>query len=207
MGSRPTVALYGEDRGHVQVTEALLRRLIRDLGVAVALDTRNGRGGRGRALAELQAWQRALKTSRALGIPDLLVVVIDGNCNGPNATRREIEAQLDATVFPRVVIGVPDPHIERWFLADPEAFCALVGAAPPPDPGKCGRDVYKKLLRDTLDAAGTPIVTDVLELAPDLIPTMDLFRVAKAQPALGQLVQDLRRALRALVERGPAPGR
>lgn len=196
--TRRHVVLFCEDQGHEQLGRALIERLAREAGLSVSVDAPSARGGRGRAISELKIWQRALSLGRLAGTPDLLVVLIDGNCEGVNATRRQIEPQIDPAVCPTSVIGVPDPHVERWLMADAVAFTRLIGAPPPADPGKCGRDVYKKIIRETVERAGVPLLSDVLELAPDLVHDMDLFRAGKAQPALGQLIDDLQRALRAL---------
>ena len=195
---RRRVVLFCEDQGHEQVGRALIERIAREVGACINLDPRCARGGRGRAITELKVWQRALALGQMTGVPDLLVVLIDGNCEGVNATRKQIEPQLDRSVCPDIIIGVPDPHVERWLIADIAAFTALVGVPPPADPGKCGRDVYKRIIRETVERAGIPLLSDVLELAPELVDDMDLFRAGKAQPALGQLIDDLQRALRAL---------
>lgn len=197
---RHRVALFCEDQGHEQVGSALIRRLAREVGAHVLVDPMCARGGRGRAIAELKTWQRALQLGKKTGVPDLLVVLIDGNCEGVNATRKQIEPMIDPSVCPVAVIGVPDPHVERWLIADPEAFTALIGAPPPADPGKCGRDIYKRIIRETVERAGMPLLSDVLELSPDLIDSMDLFRAGKTQPALGQLLDELQRALRTLAQ-------
>lgn len=199
-GPRHRVALFCEDQGHEQVGSALIRRLAREVGAHVLVDPLCARGGRGRAITELKTWQRALQLGQKTGVPDLLVVLIDGNCEGVHATRKQIEPMINPSVCPVAVIGVPDPHVERWLIADPEAFTALIGAPPPTDPGKCGRDIYKRIIRETVERAGVPLLSDVLELSPDLIDCMDLFRAGKTQPALGQLLDELQRALRTLAQ-------
>lgn len=189
------IHLYGEDRGHIQFVEPMLRRILREGSVRAVVETRNAQGGHGRAINEFKAWQKATQKGLIAGRPDLLVLVIDANCVGLNQKLRELTSIIDRTVFPEAVIGCPDPHVERWCLADPAAFHHVVGTRPPPDPGKCERNLYKKLLRRAVDEAGLPIVTDVMEIAPELVDAMDLYHAGQTQDALGRFIDDVRRVV------------
>jgi hypothetical protein len=176
----------------------MLTRLSTEAGRRLEVTTVSGRGGHGRAVTEFRAWQRASSRGLNLEIPDLLVLMIDANCSGWTQKRRELDENVDTAVFPRFVIGCPDPHIERWCLADPEAVKEVVGTPPLPDPGKCDRGVYKQLLRRTILDAGQPILTNEMEYAPDLVESMDLYRAGKNQPSLRHFVDEIRRALATL---------
>lgn len=201
MGNRqPRVDLYCEDQGHELFTRALISRLAGEEGFRVSIQTRSGRGGHGRAISEFRAWQRAASRPAAHSKPELLVLVIDGNCKDWGEAHRNLLAAVDTAVFPRQVVGCPDPHIERWCIADPLSFKQIVGASPLADPGKCDRSVYKNLLRESIAAAGQPILTDAMEFAPDLVLAMDFYRAAKNknQRSLRLFVEDLRKAIRTL---------
>jgi hypothetical protein len=158
---------------------------------------RRARGGAGRALLELKAWQSAASRLDQ-GAPDLMVIVIDANCQGWSARRTEIAAAVDRSRFPRVVVGCPEPHIERWCLADPQAFTEVVGRAPPADPGKCERDIYKELLRRAIEDAGNIILADPMDHAPELVRAMSLYRAGRTQSSFKHFVNDLTAALRGL---------
>ena len=201
MAARRQVRLFGEDLGHELVGTALLERLAREEGQSVHVIAESARGGRGRAMAELVAWQRAVQRGTRTGTGDALVVLIDGNCEGVASTKRQIEQKITPGVWPEVVIGVPDPHVERWLIADPGAFHAVVDAPPPQDPGKCGRDVYKRLIRERMVSAGVPPLSSVLEFAPEIMGRLDLGVASRTQPALGALIDELRRLLRRLAAR------
>jgi hypothetical protein len=190
MDERLRVDLYCEDIGHEQFTGTLLRRIAHDLEVPLDFQTRNSRGGHGRALREFRAWQKAVAAQRSGSpIPDLLVL-----CNSWSECRRDLDEAIDSRLFPAHVIGCPDPHIERWCFADPYAIQAVLGCPCPADPGKCERDFYKKLLRETIRKAGQPILTGEMEYAPDLVEAMDLFRAAKSQHSLGHFIEEVRDA-------------
>jgi hypothetical protein len=200
MADRPRVVLYCEDSGHEQFARALLNRVTRELGLRADLRTASGRGGHGRALTEFKAWQRAITGGGGIGfeIPDLLVLMIDANCHGWVSVRRDLEASIDNGIFPRCAIGCPDPHVERWCLADPEATQKVLGIPGPPDPGKCDRSFYKNLLRQTILRAGQPILTTEMEYAPDLVAEMDLFRAGRNQSSLKHFVDEIRSALQSI---------
>ena len=138
MAERPWVDLYCEDSGHEQFARALLNRLARELGLKLSINTVSGRGGHGQAVTEFKAWQRMVTSGRGIShqIPDLLVLLIDANSFGSARVYREIEQAIDPAVFPRRAIGCPDPHVERWCLADPQSVQEVLGIAAPPDPGK-----------------------------------------------------------------------
>lgn len=200
MAERPWIDLYCEDSGHEQFARALLKRLAGEISLKLSINTVSGRGGHGQAVTEFKAWQRAVTSGRGIShqIPDLLVLMIDANSTGWAPVRREIEQAIDRAVFPRYAIGCPDPHVERWCLADPQAVQKVLGIAAPPDPGKHERGLYKNLFRQTILKAGQPILTNEMEYAPDLVNAMDLFRAGKNQPSLKHFVDEIRIALQQL---------
>ncbi len=191
------IDLFCEDLGHELFCRELLARLAAQENRTVRLVVRNAQGGAGRALQELKAWQSA---AGKLGheAPDLLVIVVDANCQGWNAARAQIAEAVDGSRVPRFVVGCPDPHVERWCIADPQSFAVVVGAPPPTDPGKCQRDLYKRGLRQAIQNAGQIVLGDPMEYAPDLVRAMDLFRAGKAQPSLKHFVDELTNALRGI---------
>lgn len=197
MAERPSVVLYCEDSGHELFARALLDRVAKDLGLRMDIRTLSGRGGHGRALTEFKVWQRAITGGGGIGfdIPDLLILMIDANCKGWANVRRDLEESINGQVFPHCAIGCPDPHVERWCLADPEAVQKVLGIPAPADPGKCDRHLYKNLLRRAIHEAGQPILTTEMEYAPDFVAAMDLFRAGRNQASLKHFVDEIRRAL------------
>lgn len=193
------VNLYCEDSGHELFARALLSRLAAELGMRVAVQAMSSRGGHGRALTEFKVWQNAMpRGGSVLTIPDLLVLVIDANCQGWSECRRQLSDAVDEQLFPEHVIGCPDPHVERWCFADPKAIQSVLGSPCPKDPAKCERAKYKQLLRDTIQGSGQPILTTEMEVAPDLVEAMDLFAAGKNQASLKHFVDDTRNALKRL---------
>ncbi|HWN43205.1 MAG TPA: hypothetical protein VNW71_13350 [Thermoanaerobaculia bacterium] len=199
MPERPRIDLYCEDYGHEQFARALVGRLAREIGLHPIIRAISSRGGLGKAVTEFRAWQRAVSSGGGIGheIPDLLVLLIDANCSGWAQVRRDLEESVEPGIFPRSAIGCPDPHVERWCL-DPQCIQEVLGVSPPADPGKCERDLYKQLLRNTIKKAGQPILISEMEYAPDLVGAMNLFQAGKRQPSLKHFVDQIRGALQSL---------
>ncbi len=191
------VDLFAEDRAHEAFVRALAGRIAREEQVSITMQTRSARGGHPRALGELRSWQTLLeKDALPAGAPDLVVVVIDGNCGSSQGKREEIREATHSLLEERVVAGCPDPHVERWFLADPDSFHAVVGYRPVLGSEKCEREYYKKLLVDAIHEAHQPTTLGGIEFAGELVEAMDLFRAGKGDASLRAFVRDLRSGLR-----------
>jgi hypothetical protein len=136
--------------------------------------------------------------ARSGGTPDILVVMIDANAEGPNARRREVEALIDNAVIPRTVIGTPDPCVERWLLADPESFTALFDQ----EPGVPARNSpvnWKTVLVEALEAAGELVTQGGAEFSDEIVGVMDVYRAGRADATIRAFYEDLRAALRQTV--------
>jgi hypothetical protein len=194
------IDLFCEDEAHEELLKHLLRRICNDEGVEARIEVRSARGGCGRAVQELEAYQLLIrKTGQPL--PDLLVVAIDANCSSYAVKVREIREKMRPELFPHCAIACPDPHIERWYMADPEAFLQVVGVEPPPVEPKCdkqSRNVLKKALATSVKAAGHPAILSGIEFAAELAHAMDRFRAGKDDPALKHFLEEVLDALRQL---------
>ena len=186
--------LFVEDRGHEEFLKHLAERIARELGCGVSQRPISVRGGHGRALKEWKMYPRVLKTS-GLPLPDLVIVAIDANCQGWNQARGELLRTADPQLRERTVAACPDPHIERRYLADPESFGKVVGAAPRQEARKCERERYKQFLVEAIKRGGHTPTLGGLEFAQEIVAAMDLYRAGKQDPSLGAFVDDLRKAL------------
>jgi hypothetical protein len=191
------IVCFVEDAAHESFIRALLGRLAREESVEVHLAFPTARGGRGRALSEFRAYQRARQSGiSGHGIPDLLVIAVDCDCQPPNDCAADVIGYIDDRVFPHYVGARPRAHIEEWYQADPETFQRVVDAEPvePDDP--CEPGAYKRTLEEAVRAGGNPISHGGAEFAPDLVAAMDLNRAARRVSALGQLIEDLKAHMR-----------
>lgn len=188
--------LMAEDAAHEKLLRPLIGRLANDVGVPFEVRVRAARGGRPKVMQELGLYQRSVARGLA-GRPDLLVVAIDANCAPYAQARRGIERRIRREFRAITVIACPDPHVERWYLADPVSFTEVVGREPRLGKRKCDRDRYKKILADTVAAAGHPVLLGGIEFAEDLVASMDLYRAGKNEKSLKSFIDDLRARLTA----------
>lgn len=196
MSDGPTIDLFVEDQGHEGFLTAMSARLLREAGKRARVRPISARGGRPRVFDELKVYRRELER-QIVGRtrPDILVVAIDCNCNSFAHTRREVLDTITTQDFPRVVLALPDPHVERWYMADPMSFRNVIGNAPPTVRAKCAKDRYKQILRSTIVKAGQPAPLGGVEFALELVEAMDLNRAMGRIPELGRFISDMKKAL------------
>ncbi|MFP4055267.1 MAG: hypothetical protein ACLF0G_00180 [Candidatus Brocadiia bacterium] len=204
MSKRPGIDLFCEDRAHEELLTPLLERCCAEEGLSHAtVKTRSAIGGHGRALEELQKYQVILRHQGA-SVPDLLVVAIDANCTPYSEMTGQIKRKINPELFPHTALACPDPHIERWYLADSAAFEAAVGARPldvQPGCGKEDRYELKRALAESVRRAGHPPLLGGIEFARDLAAEIDPFRAGKADAAFKHFFDAVRAALRQLSRR------
>ena len=157
---------------------------------------RSARGGHGRAISEYELYQVLLEKGRIYQNPDLIVVAIDGNCSTFKRKRDEIQNATQDLFKDRLVTACPDPHIEKWYLADPASFHQVVGTLPKVGKRKCQRDYYKSLLVQAIRNSGYPITLGGIEFAPELTSAMDLYRACHNHHCLKAFVDELRAKFR-----------
>lgn len=197
--SKPILDLFAEDRGHEAFLRAVVERVAHEESRSVAINVRSAVGGHGKALAEFRLYQKLVEKGQ-ISSPDLLVIAIDGNCKGFAEARREIHERIEDTLKGKAVIACPDPHVERWYMADPVSFAQVIGNEPKLEKTKCERDRYKKLLKEAL--GGGAQLLDGIEFAREIVAAMDWFRAGKNDASLGTFLSDLKSALRTLSSAG-----
>lgn len=185
------VDAFVEDRAHEQLIGALIRRLADDCQISIRLNFLTAKGGHPRVLNELTLYRRTVDTS-GRARPDVLVVGIDANCKGWNKVRGQILEAIGNDIAPDVVVACPDPHVERWFMVDPDSFSGVVGHRPSLGRAKCERDKYKQLLGEAVRKGGSPALLGGIDFAPDLVAAMDLYRAAQTDRSFGHFVSELR---------------
>lgn len=188
------VTLFPEDFAHEAFLQPLVRRIAAELGVQVELHVRGPRGGASRLLAELSAYVKDIDRGREL-LPAILIICRDANCQGYNHRKHEIDPIVQH-IADRVVYAIPEPHIERWMLIDPSAFKKAVGKGCQVPDQKCQRDRYKRLLIQSIQEAGLAPLLGGMEHAEAIVMAMDLQRISRREPALGQLLVALENHLR-----------
>ena len=177
------------------VLRPIVKRVAAEMGVQVTIHSRCSGGGHGQVLQELGAFQRAVSKGQPGLSKGILVAGRDANCSGYQEMKRELGGVVEGGLFLGVAIACPDPHVERWLMADPESFSEVDGADPRPGKKKCEKDLYKEKLRAAVLRGGNPPTLGGVEFAEDLVAAMDLFRAGKNEPSLGSFVDDLKAAI------------
>ena len=197
MSNQVIVDLFVEDRAHESFLEPLLMRIAREQDIEMEIRVRSARGGHSRAIAEFKGYQTIVTKSR-LGnkSADMVVVAIDGNCSTFAAARRRIQDATVPMLKDRLVIACPDPHVERWYVADPQSFETTVGHRPSVGDKKCARDHYKQVLVNAIRQAGHIDILGGVEFAPELVEDMDLYQAGRNDSSLKAFLDDLRVRLR-----------
>jgi F420-dependent methylenetetrahydromethanopterin dehydrogenase len=193
------VDIFVEDRAHEDFIVAMTHRLAREAGKSVDIRVRSARGGHGRVLSEFDLYQKSVnKGIGSLTRPDFLIVAIDANCQRFQAAQKAIQDTLTHDFRDISVIACPDPHIERWYLADKSSFAKVIGASPKMGKRKCERDYYKVVLSQTVINAGHVPTLGGIEFAREIIDAMDVYRAGKAEKSLKASTDSLTSYLRRL---------
>ncbi|MCC7491990.1 MAG: hypothetical protein IT204_06595 [Fimbriimonadaceae bacterium] len=193
------VVVFAEDTATDQYGQALLERLGGEGGVSLEVVSAVREGGAARAVNELVAYQRRCqRRGVARGPVDLGVVILDADRKGWADSRKRLLQAIDPATFPLVAVGCPDPHVERWYLADRSAFRQTYGAEPAtPSPGRPGTDC-KRLILEALRAAGDPLPRLYPSAAGRLVQAQDLERAGREVAELDHFIKELRAALQRL---------
>lgn len=194
------VGYFLEDIGQENFLKALVERVARETGLPperLRHDVRNATGGRGKVMGELRSFLRDVSREREQ-LFALLVVAIDGNCHSYRKMRDEIGAIAEQSGYPGLVVcAVPDPHIERWYLADPHGLQQVleVSSVPASPPYKCERGRYKQALRDAIRQTGNIALLGGPEYGPDIAEVLDLYTVGKTDAGFKHFLDELRAGL------------
>ncbi len=189
--SRQLVYFF-EDMAHERFICALVRRAAQAKGVEIEEHILNATHG-SKVWKELRQFLRELAQAQ-MGFPDVLIIVIDGNCRGHRQVQREIVREIEnARVkipIQQVVCAIPDPHIERWYLEDQHALAsALPGAHIQKPRYKCERDRYKNALKAAIRHAGVEPILGGAEYGADVARALEPSRMDRSFRAFWQNLQ------------------
>ncbi len=189
----PEIALFCEDSFHEKFIGALLKRFEKHYGLGAASRFLSSQGGLPRMAGEFREFLRDLARDRQQ-LPDSVIVVVDANCIGHNERKTLMDGSL--ANYPRfqqiVSYAIPDPHIERWMLADPKAFQSVFGRGCTLPAIKCAKDEYKRLLRKEIRESGIEAPLGGEEYAEEIVMAMDLGYVETREPSFGLFLKSLK---------------
>lgn len=192
------IVYFLEDLAQETFVRALVERIAVETGVEGSVlehVVRNATGGYGRVVSE---FGRFLTTAMLPDLgreSDLLMPVIDADCEGASKRRRRLQHLVESAGYSGpTIFTVPDPHTERWHMADPVAL-QLVARSPGLSalpPVRCQRDLYKSLLLGEFQKGGLSPVLGGAEYAADIVSLMDLYRAGQNDRSLATFVEELR---------------
>lgn len=186
--------LLAEDSAQEKFVATLVRRIADDAGTKLTLHLRSRLRGYGGVLDALDKLASDYARGRIF-LPDFIVVAVDANCRGVNATRAAVLAAAGDTLTRLAVLAIADPHIERWYLLDGEAFKRVLGQGCQAPDHKCEKDRYKRLLAEAIRACDVEPLLGGIEYAEDLAQCMSLERAGRADGAFQGFVKDVRAKL------------
>lgn len=74
----PKIVIFCEDFGHENVIKAIICKMDKSVQVLPL----SNRGGKGKALTELERYLKQVKANQVPTPPDVIVAAIDANCKG-----------------------------------------------------------------------------------------------------------------------------
>lgn len=176
------VVCFFEDIAHERFITALIKRAAEQQNVTPAIKVLNATHG-SRMWKEFRQYLRELE-AEVTPLPDVFIVVMDGNCQKATEVVRKIEDEVKkvSVTLPRLVCAVPDPHIERWYLEDQQAFKKVLPRAQPPKKlrYKCEHDRYKRALIEAIRAAGVEPLLGGAEYGEDIAKVLDPSRLDRS---------------------------
>lgn len=142
---------------------------------------------------ELVTFLRNVDTMKET-LPSALIIAADGNCKGVAGRRKEFSNEtLISRLGDQVVYAVPNPHIERWMMVDPQAFKKVFGTGCRALPAvKCVKGEYKRILREEFRNANFVPALGGREYAAEIVEAMDLNRASHEDRAFSDFVKSLR---------------
>ncbi len=205
------VVYFCEDLAHENFLRGLIWRVAGETGFqSLKLFPGSVKGG-SQVWKALTTYLRRFDAKSYTPSPDLLLVLIDSDCEAQaTQTRlREITEGIRQRGTPQVVAGIPIPHVEAWYLCDPEAVWKALGEGVPPEFMQKKRPAWKELfrlrkadcqidykdrLRDFLSSLGIQPISGGAEYGESLARNIDPKRMPRD---LKEFWEALRNALRA----------
>lgn len=200
MAAKPRVAFFLEDAAQEAIVPPLFKRLADEEGFDPGhfdFQVLSASGG-----DSLGAFRHFLKDAPKYGHlkADLLVVGSDANCKGFPVRRGLVLKEAEKSPYSEVIVAIPDPHIERWYLLDVKALAHAAGVklSVSTPAYKCDKNHYKTLLRQAF--TGTEVIPPLggIEYGPQVAEAMDLYQAGKNDHGFAEFIENTRAWLKRL---------
>ncbi|HZP83633.1 MAG TPA: hypothetical protein VFB21_18470 [Chthonomonadaceae bacterium] len=196
------IGCFLEDIGQERFIKALIYKIADGVNLdrnSLDFDMRNASGGGSAAVAEFRRFLRDYVAGNTASF-DILVVAIDGNCKGAAEQKNRLDKIREQSGYAgRVVYAIPDPHIEKWYMADLNACQQVLQTSSQPQcpTYKCEKDRYKQALTKVIRDTGVIPLQGGAEYAPDIAEKMNLYQAGKNDESLERFISDMRSELNA----------
>lgn len=195
-----TIGFFLEDIGQENFIKSLVIRIAEearfDAG-RLTFDVRSASGGSSVAITRFKQFLRECAAVSAAHF-DVLIVCIDGDRKGATEVTRQLKEFAERSVYGGIIIyAIPEPHIEKWYLADLSACQQAIGALEQPKcpPLKSEKDRYKRALIDAIRGAGVTPLQGGAEYGAEIAAKMNLYDAGKNDDSLGRFIGDMKTAL------------
>jgi hypothetical protein len=190
------IVYFFEDLAQEGFIKGLIRRIAEEKDVKIVEEVLNATHG-SIIWIELEQFLRDIYHG-ILSIPDVLIIVIDGNCSTAIKVRKIIQQKVaQANIgLPYLACAVPNPHIERWYLEDPQALRQILPGAEPNCPRyKCQQDRYKNALKNAIRKAGVEPAQGGAEYGNDIAQLLNFYTLGKRDKAFKLFVDEVKQAI------------
>lgn len=188
------VSLFVEDVAQENLVGGLIRRMAVAEHQVVDVAVRNAEGGDGRVFSSLKRYVRDVQLRRES--VDVLVVAVDADKIGVAARRRLAREVVGNLVD--LVLAMPDPYIERWYLLDVAGLGQVLEAPVTADVHLHGTkaDLKASLRTAVKSATGARPLLGGAEHGESLAQVMDLELACRSDRQLAEFLDDLQSTLR-----------
>jgi len=193
--------VYLEDIAQERFICGIIKRLATERSVNVSLEVRNARGG---APVMLSKFKEALKRwVDELPSQSVIIVCKDTNCKRGSVVKREFANLLRECEGRGIclILALPEPHIERWYLLDQNAFREATGVPlrGAPSGGLCRRgrrkrakDYYKKFIADAARERNIRLTQNGAEFGEEIADALNI-QTCRQDDNFGDFIQQVER--------------
>jgi hypothetical protein len=204
MAAKITIGYFLEDRGHEIFLKAIVARMAKEKGFRPGEwsdDVRSATGGQ--SIQKYRSFLKYISRMKRHFPFDILIVASDGNCKGYVEKKHQLLGYAEKAkiaFLDKIVFAIPDPHIEKWYLNDPNGFNRALGSGVLPvlPPYKCEKGVYKKVMKDVIASSDIAPQFGGYEYGERIVEEMDLYDAGKADSSLKHFLEDIGNALQRL---------
>ena len=191
------IAMSVEDNAQEQFIKGILKRILKEYGFNdddYEITPLCNKGGK-----SLLALKTFINEGKRISFrtKDILIVGSDANCMGFMERKKQIDKIIADSQYKNVIMAIPNPHIERWYLMDLQALKKAVDAPISVNlPSfKCEKGFYKRLLKSAFQSAGIVPPLGGTEYGEEIAKYVDLYECGKIDHGFKEFNEQLRLGL------------